>query len=126
MLYKTLLVAFVAAASATCGTTGGGTATDCTGLYTCTDCGPSPCVDTDMHCWSCCGSDDNCYPYLCDGGDTCSTLPCASIEAAATKVPSKSSAEGKAQFAKAIGSTKQLATPVGARTSRAATLEKIL
>lgn len=127
MMLKALLLTLVASASATCGTTCGGcTATDCSGLFTCTDCGQEPCVDTDLNCWSCCGSDNHCYPYDC--GTVCSTAPCASVEAAANSFPKKG-VSGEVKFAKALAYGHQKALPVnmtpkGARTQKATMLEK--
>jgi len=121
MLKSLLLVAFVASASAMCGTHGGGTANDCTGKYTCTDCGATPCVDVDENCWSCCGTNNMCYPYDC--GTTCSTKPCSSVEASVNSVPKKGT-EGEQLKAPAMGSHHQKATPIGARTSKAAMLEQ--
>lgn len=72
--------------SSGCGTSGCGTVPTVNNpSETCTNCGPQPCVDVDGGCWSCEGSDGNCYAYLC--GSTCQPTPCdsADVELNSTK-----------------------------------------
>merc|ERR1719436_1582247 len=52
--------------------------------YTCTDCGYTPCVDVNQMCWSCYGSDNRCYPYVCSDGQHCGVGPCDTFEQNAT------------------------------------------
>lgn len=81
-----LVALSLAASYATCGTHCGGCTATCVNnpSFTCTDCGTKPCVDTTQACWSCAGSDSQCYPYDC--GTTCSTAPCTTVEALANGV----------------------------------------
>mmetsp|Transcript_22888 Transcript_22888/g.55379 ORF Transcript_22888/g.55379 Transcript_22888/m.55379 type:complete len:184 (+) Transcript_22888:56-607(+) len=63
--------------SSTCGTAGGGTRTAVNNPgYQCTNCGLSPCVSAQGICYSCFGSDNNCYEFTC--GSMCSASACTS------------------------------------------------
>lgn len=86
MIKKLVLLSFIIAAGAWCGTTGCGTQ-PCSNdpSVSCTNCGCSPCSDTSGYCWSCAGSDNHCYPYDC--GSYCSASSCTSVTALANSVP---------------------------------------
>merc|ERR1712039_291551 len=76
-----------------CGTHGGGTQRCANNpSYTCTDCGYTPCVDVNQMCWSCYGSDNRCYPYVCSDRQHCGVGPCGTFEQNAT-VPRASEAQ---------------------------------
>jgi len=64
------------ATQATCGNVGGGTV-KCQNndKYSCSNCGSAPCISEEGRCYSCAGSDGNCYKYNCAG--TCQTTPCS-------------------------------------------------
>jgi hypothetical protein len=85
-----------------CGTTCGGCKAPCTNnpSSTCTNCGHSPCSDTDGYCWSCAGSDNKCYPYDC--GDHCSTGPCLQTGLGVQTATKIQQGEGSGAFEPAV------------------------